>query len=266
MPKGELTEGARKQAVFFKPFQPVQDQLTVNDRFPPPNNFKRAYSDSFSVFLRKLNLLPKNSPIKLYNGQVSNRQVHEAVVNLPIGKKDLHQCADAIMHIRSLYFYEKKQFDSIKFRFTNGFLFDYSTWIRGYRIQIKGNHVNWIKTQEAKNDLHTFYAYLEVLYTYAGTASLSKELKMTNPSNIKPGDVLITPGFPGHAVLVIDVAQNDRGQKLILIGQSFMPAQQFHILKPQLGSNQQSPWFHWPENGSFITPEWTFNVNNLMTW
>ena len=46
------------------------------------------------------------------------------------------------------------------------------------------------------------------------------------------GDVFIKGGFPGHAVVVLDMAENDRtGQRVFLLAQSYMPAQDIHIMK-----------------------------------
>ena len=49
-------------------------------------------------------------------------------------------------------------------------------------------------------------------------------------NNIKPGDVLIRGGFPGHAVIVMDMATNSAGKKIYLLAQSYMPAQDIHVL------------------------------------
>jgi len=55
-----------------------------------------------------------------------------------IGDRDLHQCADAIMLIRAEYFYQKKEYDKISFKFVTGFNAQYSKWMQGYRINPNG--------------------------------------------------------------------------------------------------------------------------------
>lgn len=52
----------------------------------------------------------------------------------------------------------------------------------------------------------TFRNYLNMVFTYAGTASLSKELLTIPYMSLQPGDVFIKGGSPGHAVIVVDVA------------------------------------------------------------
>jgi len=77
--------------------------------------------------------------------------------------------------------------------------------------------------------------------------------------------VLIHGGAPGHAVLVVDVAENPLShQKYLLLVQSYMPAQSIHVLRnieaPGLGA-----WFAvpGPDETKFDTPEWTFAREEL---
>ncbi len=55
--------------------------------------------------------------------------------------------------------------------------------------------------------------------------------------------MFIKGGFPGHAVLVADVAENaTTGEKRFLLVQSYMPAQQMHVLKNPAAADG-SPWY-----------------------
>ena len=66
---------------------------------------------------------------------------------------------------------------------------------------------------------------------YAGTASLSKELRTVPYTSLQAGDVFIKGGSPGHVVIVVDVAIHPKTKKKVfLLAQSYMPAQQKHIL------------------------------------
>jgi hypothetical protein len=99
-----------------------------------------------------------------------------------------------------------------------------------------------------------------------GSASLSKQLKPVNYfGGIQPGDVIIRGGFPGHAVIVIDVAVNTAGKKIYLLAQSYMPAQDIHILKNPTNENL-SPWYEVNEEHIIKTPEYTFTKNELKRW
>lgn len=199
-----------------------------------------------------------------YNGEEKSNKVAAAVLSYDVGNKDLQQCADAVMRLRAEYLYKTKQFDALHFNFTNGFNATYSKWRSGYHIAVKGNNVHWTKTTKECVSYQSFREYLNVVFTYAGTASLTKELKQVALAQMQIGDVFIKGGSPGHAVIVVDMAMNSKtNKKVFMIAQSYMPAQDIHIL---INTNQKtiSPWYDLAEAVSEIeTPEWTFEGNQL---
>ncbi len=102
------------------------------------------------------------------------------------------------------------------------------------------------------------------IFSYAGTASLSKELKPVQVEDMQIGDVFIRGGFPGHAVIVVDMAENvQTGEKLFMLAQSYMPAQDFHILVNPTDTGL-SPWYNTNIGEELITPEWRFYKGELM--
>ncbi len=235
----------------------------IATRFPTPQGYSRkpAAPHSFTAFLRALPLKPKGALVKYYDGvSKPNRNVYEAVIDLPIGKRNLHQCADAVMRLRADYLFQKKEYDRISFHFTNGFEAAFSRWRKGERIVVKGNKVNWVKSAAPSDSYETYWKYMEMVFTYAGTASLSKELQSIEISQIQPGDVFIKGGFPGHAVIVTDVAENEKGQKVFMLAQSYMPAQELQVLKNPAG---KGVWYDINFGQTLNTPEWTFDVSEL---
>jgi hypothetical protein len=197
----------------------------------------------------------------------TNQDVHVAVLDLSIGDRDLQQCADACMRLRAEYLWHENKFDSIRFHFTNGFLAEYFKWRQGFRIQVDGNQVRWVETQSEKpsDTYEAFLKYMQQVFMYAGTLSLSEELPKRNPSDIQIGDVFVKGGSPGHAVIVMDMAVNDTGEKIILLAQSYMPAQNIHLLKNPHDTNL-SPWYKMEGLDQLETPEWNFTQNQLKSW
>lgn len=239
---------------------------TVETRFKVPQGFVRkdAASNSFGSFLRKLPLKAHGSKVKLYNGAIKeNHNVYEAVVDLDIGKKDLQQCADAVMRLRAEYLFKERKFDKIHFNFTNGFRVNYTEWVKGKRMVVKGNKTYWVQRESSSNTYDDLRKYLELVFTYAGTMSLKEELKPVKIEDIQIGDVFIQGGQPGHAVIVVDVAENNStGKKVFLLAQSYMPAQDIQILKNTKDSNL-SPWYSFEIGEQLKTPEWIFSRNSL---
>lgn len=213
---------------------------------PLPGGFSRlpANEHSFAAWLRE-RPLKKDKTVYLYNGMPKRNQLAQyAVLDISVGKEDLQQCADAVMRLRAEYLYEQGSYRNIAFT---------------------DNASHWYNYKNGK-DRDAFNNYLHTVFAYCGTASLEKQLKaVTVFNNIQPGDVFIKGGFPGHAVMVMDVAQNGKGEKIYLLCQSYMPAQDIHLLKNPMDP-QLSPWYKVIDNQDVITPEWTFKTSQLRRW
>jgi hypothetical protein len=245
------------------PAAPIVAVLGDNlpDRFPAPAGFVRVPQDSlsFGAWLRRLPLKPPGAPVQLFDGRLkSNQNIHAAVVEMDIGDKDLQQCADASIRLWAEYLFAQKKYSAIHFNLTNGFRVDFEKWAQGYRVQVLANQTWWVKSKAPSDSYPTFRAYLDFVFRYAGSLSLSNELPAVPIQAIQGGDIFIQGGSPGHVVVVLDVAKNpETGAICALLGQSFMPAQDFHVLKnPQNAT--LSPWFAIGETSAFATPEWVF--------
>jgi len=238
---------------------------TLQERFTLPDGYTRISSEQslFAQYLRTLPLKPKGSNVLYYNGTIKpNNNIYMAVVDKSIGRKDLHQCADAIMRLRAEYLWQNKKFEQIHFNLTNGFKVDYSNWMSGKRVKVEGNKTEWISRKPASNTYDDFWSYIEFIFMYAGTASLSKELHKVEWHDIRIGDILIQGGHPGHAVLVVDMAENkNTKEKIFMLAQSYMPAQETHILCNPKDIN--SPWYSLNGAETIVTPEWTFKRDDL---
>ncbi len=240
---------------------------TIKTRISPPLDFNRPMEDenSYSEYLRNLPLKPHGSEVSLYDGSTKvNYDIYDAVIDMKIGNKDLHQCADAIMRLRAEYLWNQKRYDDIHFNFTNGFRVDYSKWMEGKRMVVHGNKTNWTDQSSPSNTYHDFWEYMELIFMYAGTWSLSKELIPVEIADMKIGDVFIWGGSPGHAILVVDMAKNSKtNERVFLLAQSHMPAQETQILQNP-NNSELSPWYSVTEIGTELnTPEWTFKNNEL---
>lgn len=240
---------------------------TVKERFNPPVGYKRVevQENSFEEYLRTLPLKLHGSDVMYYDGRMKNREVHEAVIDIDVGERDLQQCADAVIRLRAEYLYSNELFDEIHFNFTNGFNADYSTWMQGNRIVVEnGNKSYWVKRSEYSNEYKSFREYLTMVFAYAGTVSLAQEMQQVSVEEMRIGDVFIKDPLPGHCVIVVDMAENtDTGEKIFMIAQSYMPAQDIHILKNN-DSKDLSPWYSTDFGDKLRTPEWTFEKDQLM--
>lgn len=242
---------------------------TIAERFVILNGYKRTDEkpNSFGSYLRKQKLLPHGSFVQFYDGnKKANSGVYLAVLDQEIGNQDLHQCADALMRLYASYHYENKNYDKIHFNFTNGWRCDFKKYAEGYRIKLQNNQTSWVKSKEPSYSEKTFNDYLIWIYKFCGTASLEKELiEVEEFSDLAIGDVLIKGGFPGHAVLIMDIIENEKGDKMFLLGQSYMPAQQMQILQNPMNPDANNPWYNLAElkEQTIKTPEWVFKKTQL---
>ena len=238
---------------------------TVQDRINVPEGFVRikAEENSFGNYLRTLPLKPHGSKIKLYNGVTKDTDFHVAVVDVDVGDRDLQQCADAVIRLRAEYLFSQQLFDSIHFNFTSGFKADFTTWMKGNSIKVSGNDAFWVENSTSSADYASFRRYLNMVFAYAGTLSLSKEMKEVPVEDMRIGDVFIKGATPGHAVIVLDMAHNEEtDEKIFIIAQSYMPAQEIHILiNPEIEAI--SPWYSTESDTELVTPQWNFDKNQL---
>ena len=220
---------------------------TLEQRFAPPAGFARvaAAADSWAAWLRGLPLKPPGSPVLTYTGAPKWRQdVHAAVIDIDVGGRDLQQCADAIMRLRGEWLFAAGR--PIAFDDTDGKR-------RAFSLRGKSDHA-------------AFRKYMDLVFAYAGTYSLEHELKPVPLGEIQIGDVFVKGGFPGHAVLVADMVWNAQsGERRFLLIQSYMPAQEMHVLKDP-ASPEGSPWYPAAFAGDLMTPEWTFKPGALHRW
>jgi hypothetical protein len=241
---------------------------TVRTRFSVPSGYTRVSPEknSFTAYLQNLPLKPVGSKVFYFDGREKTKEVHAAVVDIDVGTKDLQQCADAVMRLRAEYLFSQKLYEDIHFNFTNGFNAEYSKWREGYRIIAGKNKISWIKKFGESSSYEDFRTYLDIVFTYAGTLSLEKELKRKKIPEMEIGDVFIKGGSPGHAVIIVDMAVNEKtGEKIFLLAQSYMPAQDIHILKNPANTDL-SPWYPSNFGESLETPEWTFSSNQLRSF
>ena len=243
---------------------------TLIKTIAPPVSFKRVSADqgSFAHWLRRLPMKPRGAKVMLYNGEPKWRQdVHIAVVDIDVGRRDLQQCADAVMRLRAEYLLARGREADIAFNDTGSAKpMSYVRWAKGERPRISGRHMRWSRRARPDNSYRNFRKYMTIVFAYAGTYSLSKQLRSVSLSRIKIGDVFIKGGFPGHAVLVADMVVNPAtGEKRFLLLQSFMPAQDIHVLKNPSAADG-SPWYPASFTGPLVTPEWTFPPHSLKRW
>lgn len=234
---------------------PIPEPVSVEPEFynniseiPVPNGFERVVLEdgSFGSYLRHFPIRPIDT-VFLYDGRPKwNQRVHHAVLELEIGKRDLQQCADVVMHLRAEYLWEKKKYSDISFLFASGKTSKYNTYV--------GSDKSYKR----------FLKYLNHVYNWANTGSLRKQMQPIDAKDMQVGDVFVQAGRPyGHAMIVVDMAENAAtGKKVFLLAQGYIPAQDAEVVVNP-NSSALSPWYDCEIGNILNTPEWTFYREDL---
>jgi hypothetical protein len=221
-----------------RPIRPLAEAL------PPPPGYTRVAVEegSFGAWLRGLPLRPVGTPVRNFRGGESlsgDDASLAAVTELDVGSANLQQCADSIIRLHAEWLWSRGQKERIAYRFSSGHLASWSRYATGERAHVAGSKVTWVKSGPVDGSRATFREYLDLVFTYAGTLSLATEKQRPRREDVRPGDFFVLGGSPGHAVLVLDVARDPEGKRVALLGQGFIPAQDFHVLSP----GEDGPWF-----------------------
>ena len=219
---------------------------TISNYFEAPDGYERVEIDDYTEYFR-------NFPIHIGEGRYYDGKTlpgfgitYAANLDYYIGRRDLHQCADAAIFMRTAYLVRTREYKDIKWHYTDGSHLTYSSFL---------------SMRKAKHGKESFLAYMENIWTYAGTWSIQEyETDSVNIKDARPGDIFVEGGFPGHAVTIVDMVENDEGKRLYMLAQSFMPAQSHHIL---LDIND-TVWFDFDRNENVVaTPGWVFSKRSV---
>ncbi|MEP7121537.1 MAG: DUF4846 domain-containing protein [Byssovorax sp.] len=251
-----------------RPDAPAGDRL--ERRFPTPSRYVRAAvaPGSFGAWLRDLPLEADRTPVLSHRGAVVLGPDHPnlaAVVAIDVGAQDLQQCADSVIRLHAEWQWSQSRRDE-SYRAASGAEMPFARWAHGERITVSGpagSKLTWAPAAKADDTHAAFRAYLDGVFGWANTVSLARDTTPIALADLRAGDFVVQPGGPGHAVLILDLATNPEGQRLVLLGQGFMPAQSFQVLHPgkqdphvTLGANgDRGAWFPVDPEG-LQTPFW----------
>jgi hypothetical protein len=230
----------------------------LEDRIAPPQGFERAQVEagSFGAWLRRLPLAARDTPVRAYSGRVILASADprlSAVVTLDVGDADLQQCADAVMRLHAEWKWSRGDRD-MAYRAASGTMLPYARWSRGERLVAKGASVSWVPSGPPGGDSHaSFRKFMDAVFAWSNTVALSRQATAVTFQEARPGDFFILPGSPGHTVLLLDLAVDPNGRRMALLGQSYMPAQSFHVLR----AARDGAWFALEQSeGGVQTPFW----------
>ena len=211
----------------------------------PPEGYERipAAEGSFLQFMREMPVWEQGSSIMTYDGEAISSVNAAAVYTLSLPDVDLQQCADTVIRLWSEYYYQTGQTDRIAFSYSNGYETSWADWQKGWRY-LTVPAVGWtfrLKLKGQDDSLQQMHNYLQAVMRYAGTLSLEAESQPVAASEAHAGDIICKGGAPGHVLVIVDEAVNEKGERCFLFAQGLMRSQSAHIVAGC--GDADSPWY-----------------------
>ena len=222
------------------------NEINIYSRFRTPENYNRIKSDNkFGNFLSQLNLKTIQTKVKNYDGtEKPNTEAYEAIIDLPNPTKNVQYNSNAILRLRAEYLFQNRLFDKINFN-------------------IGEKHQTYLEYSKGDFSYRSFMDYIEYFLSKTNSTSIVNELERINWNNMEIGDIIFhNNSFKSHAVIVVDMAKNFKGEKIFMLAQSYYPSQEIHILSNP-NDPKISPWYE-HKSDTILTPEWRFFTNDLM--
>lgn len=253
-------------AMVREPTQPQQyafatstNVRTLWAKFDAPEGFERVElaPNSFGTWLRRAPVLNGRTTVRSHTGRKLSSP-SAGIIDIDVGEKNLQQCADSAIRLHAEWLWTQGRKDDLAYHFTSGDEVRYRDWVKGERISARGSQVKRSRGAKRADTHASMRAWLDLVFMYAGTQSLHRDSTTVSPRDVAPGDFFVAPGSPGHAVVVLDVAEHDDGRRVALLGQGFMPAQEFHVLRDRGSHVVDGVWFVLPDTTSakLRTPSW----------
>jgi hypothetical protein len=191
-----------------------------------------------------------------YKGNpIANQSKQAGIVAFDVGKRDLQQCADALMRLRAEYLFAQERYPAIGFHFTDGQYYSFEDYCNGKRPVARGNTVKFITSTEVPISHKALRDYLDIVYTWAGTISLYNHLKPAKDFGV--GVIIITPGSPGHCCIIVDEKVSPKGERLFKLVEGYTPAQTMYVVSNPIDPSM-SPWYAL-RKGTITTASYQFD-------
>ncbi|MEJ2053170.1 MAG: DUF4846 domain-containing protein [Calditrichaceae bacterium] len=236
---------------------------TILERIYLPDGYERVPADSgsFGYWIRRMPLLPEKSAVKDYKNRIfkeSKDTTIAAVIAYNIKGRNLDQCMDILMRLYAEYLISMNRKDEIRYPLPDGLMLGWAEWKSGMRPKFRGVHFYLEKIAEPDSADRNFNRYLNTIFEYSGTQAFYHYYKDINPDSLQIGDFIVKKGRKGHAVMIVDLARDNEGNLIALIGQGDTPACQFYLLNYK----KENPWFPL-ETGIDVLP---MPIKKKMRW
>jgi hypothetical protein len=161
-----------------------------------------------------------------------------AVVDWRIEGRRLEQCMDILIRFYAEFLWEEGETADLQLPLPGGYWLNWNEWSDGFRPQFRGIKVSLLRNFRPDSSYNSFIAYLQTIFSESHTQQFYHAYKPVKKTDVQIGDFIVRKGTKGHAVMIVDLAKNKKGELIALIGNGDTPACQFFLLNFRLGN----PW------------------------
>ena len=221
---------------------------SITTKYKVPNGFKRVNpKEPFGIFLNNIPLKSDQAKVKLFDGShKTESESYVGILDLPLIKSDNQKLTNLIYRLRAEYFFKEKKYKELDLLSKN-----------------LEDTLKYSKYPKQDHSHTVFLKYIDDLLNKTTPNSIITFLKPISIKDIQIGDVLIQQStFKSNAVIVMDLAENEKNEKLAILAYSPEPSQDIQIIS-NLSNPAISPWYSMEEN-VILTPEWRFLPTDAM--
>ena len=235
--------------------KPLAHDGTLASRFEAPPGYERVplAPGSFGEWLRFLPMAPRNTKVLRFDGTTVREGDDEyvaGVIAIDIGTVDLQQSPDVAIRLHAEWLWSRNQRAAINYPGGARLNMPLSRWEQGQRLISEGPNPFWaVRAKPAPADYAEFRRYLDAVFAWANSVSLSRRVVRVEPAPLVPGDFFLHTKPPGQAAIVLDVAEKPSGERVALLGQALNPTESVHVLRP----GRATAWFSLRQGHSLVT-------------
>ena len=145
---------------------------------------------------------------------------------------------DIVVRLYAEYTWEKNKSHKLRLPLPGGYWLAWENWRQGYRPIFMGIDVQQLRVSNPDSTYNAFNKYLNTIFNASHTQQFYHAYQPIDRRNVKIGDFIVKKGTKGHTVMIVDMAQNNNGDLIALIGNGDTPACQFFLLNSVNGN----PW------------------------
>jgi hypothetical protein len=241
----------------------ISAQVTIIDIPLPSKSFHRVDVDSssFAAWLRQLPVKKAHSPVLDFRGNIfkkSDDSTVAYVVDFSMIGRRLEQCMDIVVRFYAEYCWNYQLTDNLNFPLPGGYWLQWNYWKIGFRPQFRGMTMSLEKTTREDDSYNNFNKFLNTIFNYSHTQQFYHAYRQIVREDVQIGDFIVRKGTKGHTVLIVDMAADEDGNMIALIGNGDTPACEFFLVN----SNQNVPWI----NLSFENDTLPLALRRQMSW